>query len=201
VAVEAPPQQRDGRTVRAERTRQALVEALLGLLDEGNLTPTAAAIAARAGVSERSVFQHFPDREALFEAVAREQYGRVVPTLVPIDSSLPFGERVEQFADQRARLYELVGGVRRAALLIEHESSAVSGWLTAARKAKAVEVERVFRRELDAIPPDEREPVRTALVAVCSWSCWDAWRTHQRLSVARARAAMQAAIAALLRQG
>ena len=195
-----PAQQRDGRTVRAERTRQALVESLLGLLDEGNLTPTAAQIAARAGVSERSVFQHFPDREALFEAVAREQYGRVVPTLVPIDASLPFDERVEQFAEQRSRLYELVGGVRRAALLIEHESKAVAGWLTTARRAKAAEVERVFLRELDAMPPDEREPVRAALVALCSWSAWDAWRTQQRLSVARARAAMQAGVTALLRQ-
>jgi TetR/AcrR family transcriptional regulator, regulator of autoinduction and epiphytic fitness len=200
VPVATPPQQRDGRTIRAERTRQALVEALIGLLDEGTLTPTAAAIAARAGVSERSVFQHFPDREALFEAVAREQYGRVVPTLIPIDASIPFDERVAQFAEQRAHLYELVGGVRRAALLIEHESSAVAGWLTTARRAKAAEVERVFLRELDALPPDEREPVRAALVALCSWSCWDAWRTHQRLSVARARAALQAGIAALLRQ-
>jgi TetR/AcrR family transcriptional regulator of autoinduction and epiphytic fitness len=201
VRVATPPQQRDGRTVRAERTRQALVEALIGLLDEGTLAPTAAAIAARAGVSERSVFQHFPDREALFEAVAREQYGRVVPTLIPIDASIPFDERVAQFAEQRAHLYELVGGVRRAALLIEHESSAVAGWLTTARRAKAAEVERVFLRELDALPPDDREPVRAALVALCSWSCWDAWRTHQRLSVARARAALQAGVAALLRQG
>ena len=112
----ATSDQRDGRTVRAERTRQALVDSLIGLLDEGQLTPTAAAIAARAGVSERSVFQHFADRESLFEAVAREQYARVVPTLVPVDASLPLSERIDQFARQRAYLYERVGGVRRAAL-------------------------------------------------------------------------------------
>jgi TetR/AcrR family transcriptional regulator, regulator of autoinduction and epiphytic fitness len=200
VAVGATSDQRDGRTVRAERTRQALVDSLLGLLDEGQMTPTAAAIAARAGVSERSVFQHFPDREALFEAVAREQYARVVPTLVPVDASLPLTERVEQFARQRAHLYERVGGVRRAALLIEHESGAVAGWLSTARRAKAAEVERVFRRELDAIPADEREPLRAALITHCAWGAWDSWRTHQRLSVARARAALAAGIAALLAQ-
>jgi TetR/AcrR family transcriptional regulator of autoinduction and epiphytic fitness len=194
-------EQRDGRTVRAERTRQALVEALLGLLDEGEPRPTAAEIAARAGVSERSVFQHFPDREALLEAVAREQYKRVVPTLVPVDASLPLAERIEQFSAQRARLYEQIGGVRRAGLLIEHESTSVAGWLRTARQQKAADVERVFLRELDALPADEREPVRAALVMVCSWSAWDSWRTHQRLSVARSRAALQAALRALLRQG
>jgi TetR/AcrR family transcriptional regulator of autoinduction and epiphytic fitness len=197
--MEAAAKQRDGRTVRAERTRQALVDALLGLLDAGELSPTAAAIAQRAGVSERSVFQHFPDREALFEAVARQQYERVMPTLSPVDASLPLDERIDQFTRQRARLYELIGGVRRAALLIEHESPAVAGWLTSARRAKAAEAERVFRRELEAIPADEREPLRAALVAVCAWPAWESWRAHQRLGVSRARAAMAAAIGALLR--
>jgi len=196
----ATPDQRDGRTVRAERTRQALVDSLLSLLDEGQPTPTAAAIAARAGVSERSVFQHFPDREALLEAVAREQYDRVVPTLRPVDSTLPLPDRIEQFVKQRARLYEQIGGVRRAGLLLEHESNSVAGWLAAARQQKAVEVERVFLRELDALAADEREPLRAALVMVCSWSAWDSWRTHQRLSVARSRATLQAALRALLRE-
>jgi TetR/AcrR family transcriptional regulator of autoinduction and epiphytic fitness len=196
--MEAAAKQRDGRTVRAERTRQALVDALLGLLDGGELSPTAAAIAQRAGVSERSVFQHFPDREALFEAVARQQYERVMPTLTPVDASLPLGERIDQFTSQRARLYELIGGVRRAALLIEHESPSVAGWLTTARRAKAAEAERVFRQELEAIPADEREPVRAALIAACAWPAWESWRTHQRLGVSRARAAMAAAIGALL---
>jgi TetR/AcrR family transcriptional regulator, regulator of autoinduction and epiphytic fitness len=197
-SMEASTKQRDGRTVRAERTRQALVDALLGLLDAGELRPTAAAIAQRAGVSERSLFQHFPDREGLFEAVARQQYERVMPTLRPVDASLPLDDRIDQFTRQRARLYELIGGVRRAALLIEHESPAVAGWLTMARRAKAAEAERVFRRELEAIPPDEREPLRAALVVVCAWPAWDGWRTHQRLGVSRARAAMGAAIGALL---
>jgi TetR/AcrR family transcriptional regulator of autoinduction and epiphytic fitness len=198
-SMEAASKQRDGRTVRAERTRQALVDALLGLLDEGVLSPTAAAIAERAGVSERSLFQHFPDREALFEAVALQQYERIWRTLRPVDASLPLGERIDRFTRQRARHYEQIAGVRRAAHLIEHESPSVAGWLATARRAKAADAERVFHRELDAVPADEREPVRAALVAVCAWPAWDSWRSHQRLGVGRARAAMAAAIEALLR--
>ncbi len=190
---------RDGRTIRAERTREALADALLGLLAAGDLSPTAAEIAERAGVSERSLFQHFPDREMLFEAVARREYERVMPTLHPIDATLPLDERIDQFTRQRARLHERIGGVWRAAVRIEHESPAVAGWLTTARRAKAAGAERVFRRELEAIPADEREPVRAALVAACAWPAWDSWRTHQGLGVSRARAALAAAIGALLR--
>jgi TetR/AcrR family transcriptional regulator, regulator of autoinduction and epiphytic fitness len=184
----------DGRTVRAQRTRQALVDALLALLDEGDMRPTAERIAARAGVSERSVFQHFRDREQLFEAVARQQYERVVPTLRPVDASLPLAERLDAFVQQRARLYEMITGVRRAALLLEHESTAVAGWLESARKAKAAEVERVFRRELEGAAAEQR----AAAVAAAAWTAWESYRFHQGLGVERARAAMRAALAALL---
>ena len=80
-------EQIDGRTVRAQRTRQALLDALFSLLEDGELRPTAERIAERAGVSERSVFQHFPDREALYEAVGRRQFERVLTGNVPVDPS------------------------------------------------------------------------------------------------------------------
>src|SRR5829696_2212104 len=150
---------RDGRTVRAERTRQALVDALLALLYEGQLQPTAERISERAGVSERSLFQHFADREALYQAVAVQQYERIVPTLEPIDVSLPLPERIDAFVAQRARLLETVTPVRRAALLLEPESEVVSGWLHRARRQKAREVERVFRPELERIEGRQRGAV------------------------------------------
>jgi TetR/AcrR family transcriptional regulator of autoinduction and epiphytic fitness len=170
---------RDGRTVRAERTRRALVDALLSLLDEGMLRPTAEQIAARAGVSERSLFQHFSDREQLFEAVARQQYERVLPTMQPIDASLSLTERIDALVDQRARLYELSKGVRRAALLLEPDSGAVARWLATARKAGAADVERVFRSELQATPENERAVLRAALVSASAWTAWESYRFHQ----------------------
>lgn len=189
---------RDGRTVRAERTRQALVEALLALLNEGQLQPTAERIAQRAGVSERSLFQHFADREALYQAVAVEQYERVVPTLESIDLSLPLAERIDAFVQQRARLLETVTPVRRAALLLEPESGVVSSWLQTTRRQKARELERVFRAELDQLEHTDRGVLLAALVAASAWTSWEALRAHQRLSVDRSRAAMALTLGGLL---
>jgi TetR/AcrR family transcriptional regulator of autoinduction and epiphytic fitness len=188
----------DGRTIRAERTRQALVDALFALLEDGELRPTAERIAERAGVSERSVFQHFPDREALLEAVARQEYERIVAALEPVDASRPLAERLDTFIAQRARLLERISPVRRAAVLIEHESDVVAGWLTTARQAAAMEVERVFRRELERAEAGERAVLLAALVAATSWPVWEGYRVHQRLGVERARAAMRRTLAALL---
>jgi TetR/AcrR family transcriptional regulator, regulator of autoinduction and epiphytic fitness len=189
---------RDGRTVRAERTRQALVDALFALLDEGELRPTAERIAKRAGVSERSVFQHFPDREALFEAVARQQYERVFSGLEPVDSSRPLPERLDAFLAQRARLLEESSALRQAAILLEHDSEVVAGWLDSWRRAAATEVERVFRRELEGLERGERAVLLGALVSAASGPVWEGYRLHQRMSAERARAAMRLTLAALL---
>jgi AcrR family transcriptional regulator len=189
---------RDGRTIRAERTRQALVDALLALLDEGELQPTAERIAERAGVSERSVFQHFADREGLYQAVAVQQFERIVPTLKPVEVSLPLPDRIDAFVNQRTRLLEAITPVRRAALLLEPDSEVVAAWLAKTRRSKAVEVGRVFGAELDQAPADERPALLAALVAASAWTSWEALRAHQRLSVERSRAAMRVALTALL---
>jgi TetR/AcrR family transcriptional regulator, regulator of autoinduction and epiphytic fitness len=189
---------RDGRTVRAERTRQALVDALLALLYEGELRPTAERIAERAGVSERSLFQHFADREALYQAVAVQQYERVAPSLEPVDLTLQLPERIDAFVSQRARLLEDVTPVRRAALLLEPDSEVVAGWLQSVRRQKAREVERVFRAELDTLEQPRRGEVTGALVAASAWTFWESLRAHQRLSVDRSREAMRHAISSLL---
>ena len=69
----------DGRVLRGARTRSGIVQALLDLLNDGVLAPTAAQIADRAGVSVRSVFQHFADMEALYGDLAAEQRERSAP--------------------------------------------------------------------------------------------------------------------------
>jgi TetR/AcrR family transcriptional regulator, regulator of autoinduction and epiphytic fitness len=189
---------KDGRTVRAERTRQALVDALFALLDEGELRPTAERIAKRAGVSERSVFQHFPDREALFEAVARQQYERVFSRLEPVDPSRPLAERIDAFLVQRSRLLEESSSLRQAAILLEHDSEVVAGWLESWRRAAATEVERVFSPELEGRERGDRALLLGALVSAASGPTWEGYRLHQRMSAERARAAMRRTLAALL---
>ena len=148
------PLQVPGTAARSARSARARPwsTALLGLLDEGELSPTAERVAERARVSERSIFQHFGDREALFEAARCASTSGSCPTLRPIDPRLPLDERLDAFVAQRARLLERVTGVRRAALLREHESETIAAWLNAARRAKAREVERVFARELAELP-------------------------------------------------
>src|SRR5215213_10261906 len=139
----------DGRNLRAERTRTALAAAYLDLLTEGDLRPTAERIAGRAGVSPRSVFKHFPDRESLFAAASEIQESRIRDVMGHLpDPSAPLEERLDAFVDQRARFHEFVSPVRRSALLTEPFSPVIAEKLKMAREAGAAHVDHVFGPEL-----------------------------------------------------
>lgn len=191
-------QELDGRTARAQRTREAVVSALIGLLEDGDVQPTTAAIAARAAVAERTIFQHFPDRDALFLAVGARQTERITALWKEVPRTGPLAERLDAFVAQRAGVLELATPVRRGALLMEPFSEAVSEGVAGFRKLKRTDAERVFAAELNALPKGERETVVAALGAAASWSAWEELRRHQGLSVERARAAMRRGLAALL---
>src|SRR5664279_4760669 len=90
------------RLARTARTRAAIVDALLDLLEEGDLQPTASRIADRAGTSLRLIYHHFGDLESLFHEAAVRQTERLARHIEPIDASLPLPERIDAIVDQRS---------------------------------------------------------------------------------------------------
>jgi AcrR family transcriptional regulator len=188
----------DGRVARSRRTRAAIVEALVGLLEEGNPQPTVEEIASRAGVAPRTVFQHYADREALFAAVSAHREAHLQALMGTIDPAASLPERIDAIVAQRARVYEWIAAVRRGALLMEPFSESVHAWLEAFRSAKRAELERVFATEIAARPERERATLASALGAAGSWSAWDALRAQQDLDVDAASAALALTLHALL---
>ena len=69
----------DGRNQRRDRNRDAVVTALLELYREGQLGPSAEEIAARAGISVRSLFRYFDDVDALVRAAIARQQEHLAP--------------------------------------------------------------------------------------------------------------------------
>src|SRR3954452_20572444 len=165
---------------------------MLALLDEGDMRPTAGRIAARAGVSERTLFQPFSDRESLFPGAEPAQAERIGPRIEAVPAGeAPVDERVQAFVAQRARVLERVTPVRRAALLLEPSSDTIAGWLRAVRDGAAVEVAGVFAPELEGRSRADRDQLLAALVTAAAWPAWESLRAHQGLSPGRAEAAMR----------
>ena len=174
------------------------MEALLALLEAGDAQPSMPRIAARAGVSLRSVFQHFADREALYAAAAERQQSRIAAFSPPIASEGPLAARAAALVAQRARVFEMIAPVRRAALLLAPFSTAIATRLTALRAAQRAEVLRLFAAELRGVDASIRRARTAAVLALCGFSSWQVLRAHQGLGVRAARRAVEAGILALL---
>ena len=151
-------------------------------------------LAVRAGVSLRSVHNHFDDVEALRAEVARRQWERYAYLAGPPPDGAPFGERIETVVDGRSALYEAVTPVRRAALLSVHESPTIAANLARVDRLLRRQLERAFAPELHGTRPE----VLDALDALLSWDVWNRLRAAQGCSVARARRALVASVTALL---
>lgn len=188
----------DGRTLRSRRTRTAVVDALLTLIEEGDLRPTAPRIAERAGVSLRSVYQHFRDLDALFATATDRALERIGALVRPLPTSGPLDARLAAFVNQRVRVLEALTPLRRAAMLQEpfspHAVIARNRVLALAR----AEVQVAFEPELARLGHTTAAEVLSALDAAASWETWDVLRDHQGLSVAKARKVLARILRSLL---
>lgn len=175
-----------------------VVDAAAGLLEEGHLRPTAARVAERAGVSVRSVFQHFTDLEELFVAVAGARTATIESLFASAryDGDLP--ARLDTFLRYRSALYESVAPIRRAATLRQPVSPVVAAQLELARTLHGVDVARAFEPELDLARRRGDKDFYDALCAATSFAFWEELRRHRGLGVEQARAACRRVLAALL---
>ena len=171
-AAEAPV---DGRTARSLRTRDAIVDACISLVDDGDLRPTGPRIAERAGVSVRSVFQHFDDLENLFAMVAERSVERVAQLIVTVDPSLPLEARLDRFTRQRFALLEAITPIRRAASVHAPGSAEITSRLQEGHDFLRGEVAEAFAVEL-AARGDGQRLLLDVLDTALSWPAWEGLR-------------------------
>ena len=188
----------DRRRLRTERGRELVVTALLQFFDEGESQPGAARIAARAGVSERSVFRYFDDLDALAaEAVAR-QIGRTRELFAPPSATGDLDARVRALADQRMRIHDQVAIVSAAGRRIETRAPSVAEAFAIRRRLFREQAAAQFAPELDAHRGRERNELLDAVDAAASFELIDQLRTVAGHSRARTRAVVVRTLRALL---
>jgi TetR/AcrR family transcriptional regulator of autoinduction and epiphytic fitness len=182
---------------RGERTRARIIDAVIALLSENEVAPTAKEVAGRAGVSVRLVFHHFEDMDALFRAVARAQIERHWLTVHPIPRALSLDQRIERTVHQRARLFEAVSPVRRKAASLAARHADVAEGLQLTNTMLRTWLEETFADELRAAKRDRNE-LLAALEAVASWEVWERLRRNQGMTSAGAQRVLSRLLRALL---
>jgi AcrR family transcriptional regulator len=190
------PEPVDGRLARSHRTRRAIVDALRALHADGDLRPTAPRVAERAGVSLRTVWQHFEDLEELFVEGGRVDVEIASAYLSPVDADLPLGSRVTTLVAQRAEMFEAMAPTWRAARLQEPFSPQIRNNRDRLMALGREHVAAAFASELAARPGD---PVLLdAVHGVTSWATWESLRNDLKLEPVAASAVLTRVLLGLL---
>lgn len=187
----------DGRRLRRDRNREAVVHALLGLYQQGNLRPSSAEVAQQAGLSPRSLFRYFDDVDDLCRAAVDRHIRRILPLndirAVPED---PVPAKAAALAAQRVRLYEAIGSVGVVSRLQAPFQPLVQDELTRARHGWRRQIAELFGPEIDAMGA-AGGALLAAADALCSFESYQLLRHDQGCSPARVRTVLATSLAAL----
>lgn len=198
VGADASP---DGRRLRRERNRSAVVDALLDRYRRGELNPATDDLAAAANISPRSLFRYFTDLDDLVRAAIARQQEHLAPRyLLPVDPETPLPRRISGFVAARLDLFEAMGPVAEVARRRAHDHPEIAAELARIRTTLRQQVATLFGRELAALDADG--PSTLALVDVASsWEAHHLLRHDQGLDRPGTEAAMAVGLTRLLAAG
>ena len=181
----------DGRHLRREQNREAVLDAMVELFEEGNLTPTTGEVATRAGLSPRSLFRYFEDIDDLNRAAIDRQLHDARPLLDPdVAVDAPMTERIAVLVATRVRLWETIAPAARAARALAHKRPIVEAQLHDGR--------RYMRHQLKHLFPDAPPEVLPAVDALFSFESYELLRYERLMSKSATADALTTGLTALL---
>ncbi|MFN3214825.1 MAG: TetR/AcrR family transcriptional regulator [Henriciella sp.] len=187
------PDTNDGRRLRSGRSRRRIIEAMFELLQEGNMTPSAVAVAERADVGMRTVFRHFEDMDSIYDEMAQEVSNAAMPMLVAPFEATTWRERLLECVDKRAELYETVFPMKMCVTVRRFKSDFLG-------KQHESDV-AYFRSALKSILPKEITSNRElfgAMEVALDFSTWRQLRQDQKRSVESAKKSIRLILESLV---
>lgn len=189
----------DGRKLRGIRSRDAVVDALLSLYDEGHVRPGAALIAERAGVSQSSVFRHFIDLEGVVEAAIARQWLRIGDRFAAPSDEGDVDTRIDALVAHRLAFHEAAGPAIRAGRIIAPDSPSLHGAFMARRALFRQQIAEQFAAELAPRSVADRRLTIDALDAACSLEQIEYLVTEQGFDARRATSVVRHTLRSILR--
>jgi len=177
-----PSSSPDGRRLRSERTKQSIMEAYIELLRERPEIPTAAEIAARAGISTRSVFERFVDLQRLSLATVDHAFAMGEAQAVARNIDGDRQTRVRSHVETRAQTCEHWLPVWRVVIANLGRLDALRERVRFIRLAIVKRMELMYRLELEGLPAQERRDLLIALEALIDFESWGRMRESHGLS-------------------
>lgn len=162
----------DGRHLRSERTKRLIIEAYMVLVRESRQMPTAVQIAERAGYSVRSIFERFPDLQALRVAATDFAIGEAKSMGMPRDIGGDRETRIRSQVEARSSGCERWLPHWRVLMATKEGSPELQQRIKIIRQLIVLRIEVMFRPELATLAAPERKKTLLALEALMDFESW-----------------------------
>lgn len=175
------PASQDGRRLRSQASRDRIVAAMLELVAEGRIAPSADEVASRATVGLRTVFRHFADMESLYATLTQTVAEQYRTWMTPFLST-GWRDNLAEMIDRRTTTYELLLPFKRAGDAHRHRSPTL--------KAEHLRVLALMRQRLQALLPaavTENALAFETIDLLLSFEAWQRLRDEQQLPAETAR--------------
>jgi AcrR family transcriptional regulator len=185
----------DGRHARSKSSRAKIIAALLELVKNGDVAPSAAKVAQAANVGLRSVFRHFDDMDSLYREMSEHVEAIVMPILLRPMPALPWRDCVRELTERRIKVFETILPFRISASINRFQSAFIM--------QDYQRMLRIERASLEAVLPPalvaDKAQVDVLNVPM-SFQVWRILRYDQSLDVDAARLAVLKLVEAVLAQ-
>jgi len=174
----------DGRSLRRERNRQDIVDALLGLIENGETEISAALIASKAGLSERSIFRYFDDVNDLYRSVCDLAFSKEIEYALIDDAGVgSLDTKIENFVNQRVRIYTMNEKIAPAARSFAFKNPIIKNQLVVGRKLLRTQIIKHFARELSMFDKQQQQVAVAIIDSLTTFEYYDMMRSDQKMSV------------------
>lgn len=167
----------DGRSLRRSRNRDAVINALVALIREGDLDPTVAKIADRAEVSHRSIFRYFEDLNDLARTAVATEFQNVLPhSVIPDLGEGTLEHRINQIVAAQIRLFERTGSMLRVARAKAVSIPEIEKGMEQGGEFRAGVIRKQFDLELSQMRDAERQATVTSIYILLAFDGYDLQR-------------------------
>lgn len=188
---DVPPS--DGRRQRSERSRKKILQSMWDLMVEGDMEPSAAAIAERAGVGLRSVFRHFEDMDTISRELILLAESEVMPLFMKPFKSTDWKEQLLEIGDRNASIWEKIKIPHTAGAIRRFKSDILMDDYKRSRMKELSSVKAILPKDV----PDY-ENLLLALDNALSFSTWLRLREERGLSLNRVKDVTRYIVQALI---
>ncbi|MFE6921743.1 TetR/AcrR family transcriptional regulator [Nocardia sp. NPDC057663] len=182
------------------KTREAIIVGLLAAITEGDFAPTTREIASRAGTSERSIFVHFADRDALLAAATEHQSATVEACLVTPDPGLTLAERIAIAVRQSGAIFDLQRTPRLPGLQESRSVAAIDARMRLTDERIRAVLAALFAPELTRPDGTADAELLDLIDGTLAWPMRHHLQDRRGLSGEQASAAIERALRLLLAQ-